>query len=86
MVRVLKLPVLAVTMTVVLSGMLYEGSANPAAAEGLFDDVNIGLFSIGGRATYFAPRTETTTGLAAARSVSIRSTFLPLKAPSTIAG
>jgi opacity protein-like surface antigen len=33
--------------------MLYEGGVTPAAAEGIFDDVNLGLLSIGGRATYF---------------------------------
>jgi len=56
MMRVLKLQIVVVTLAVALGGMLYEGSANPAAAEGLFDDVNIGLFSIGGRATYFDPK------------------------------
>ncbi|MBK9306018.1 MAG: porin family protein [Nitrospira sp.] len=54
--RVLKRPVVLVALTVALGGMLYEGSAKPAAAEGLFDDMNIGLFSIGGRATYFDPK------------------------------
>jgi hypothetical protein len=54
--RVRKLPVLAVTLAVALGGMLYEGSSNQAMAETLFDDVNIGLFSVGGRATYFDPK------------------------------
>ena len=56
MMHVLKLPVALVALPVALGGMLYEGSAKPAAAEGLFDDMNIGLFSIGGRATYFDPK------------------------------
>ncbi len=47
------LPVAVTPLTVVLAGMLYEGGIKPAVAEGLFDDVNLGLISIGGRATYF---------------------------------
>lgn len=54
--RVWNLPVVLGTITIALGGMLYEGSTSPAAAEGLFDDVNIGLFSIGGRATYVDPK------------------------------
>ncbi len=84
MMRMLKLPVALVTMTVALGGILY-GGAKPAAAEGIFDDVNLGLVSIGGRATYFAPKRATRTGLAAANSDSTHSNFWPLKAPSTIA-
>ncbi|MDH4079924.1 MAG: porin family protein [Nitrospira sp.] len=53
MMRVLKLPVVLVALTVTLGGMLYEGNTTMAMGETLFDDVNIGLFSIGGRATYF---------------------------------
>ena len=56
MMRILKLPVVLASLTVVLAGTLYEGGAKPASAEGLFDDVNIGLFSIGGRATYVDPK------------------------------
>jgi opacity protein-like surface antigen len=56
MVRALKRSVVMLTMLIVLGEMLYEGTAKPVAAEGLFDDVNIGLFSIGGRATYFDPK------------------------------
>ncbi|MBX3327208.1 MAG: hypothetical protein U0223_18740 [Nitrospira sp.] len=56
MMKTWKLPVVVVTLTVVLAGMLYEGGSKPAAAEGLFDDVNLGLLSIGGRATYFDPK------------------------------
>lgn len=82
--RVLKRPVVLVALTVALGGMLYDGSAKPAAAEGLFDDMNIGLFSIGGRATYFDRKTETTTGSAAVRSAFIHFTFWPLKVPSII--
>ena len=44
------------TITIALGGILYEGGTNLAAAEGLFDDVNLGLVSIGGRATYFDPK------------------------------
>lgn len=47
---------LLTTLAVALAGMLYEGETNQAAAEGIFDDVNLGLLSIGGRATYFDPR------------------------------
>lgn len=54
--RVWNLPVVLATITIALGGMLYEGSTSPASAEGLFDDVNIGLFSIGGRATYVDPK------------------------------
>ena len=56
MMRIWKLPIVLLTMTAALGGMLYGEGAKPAAAEGLFDDVNIGLFSIGGRATYFDPK------------------------------
>jgi Outer membrane protein beta-barrel domain len=54
--RVWNLPVVLATITIALGGMLYEGSTSLAASEGLFDDVNIGLFSIGGRATYVDPK------------------------------
>lgn len=54
--HVLRLPVLAVTLALTLGGMFYDGNASQAMAETLFDDVNIGLFSIGGRATYFDPK------------------------------
>ncbi len=54
--RVLKRPVVLVALTVTLGGMLSEGSANQAKGETLFDDMNIGLFSLGGRATYFDPK------------------------------
>lgn len=54
--RARNLPSVLATMTIVLCGMIYQGNANQAAAEGLFDDVNIGLFSIGGRATYVDPK------------------------------
>lgn len=56
MMRVRNLPVVLATMTIALGGLFYEGSTSPAAAEGLFDDVNIGLLSIGGRATYVDPK------------------------------
>ncbi|NJL16438.1 MAG: hypothetical protein HC938_03795 [Nitrospira sp.] len=56
MMRVWNLPIVLATMTIALCGMIYQGNANQAAAEGLFDDVNIGLFSIGGRATYVDPK------------------------------
>jgi hypothetical protein len=56
MVRVQKLSVVMATMVVALGGILYDGSTKSAVAEGLFDDVNIGLFSLGGRATYFDPK------------------------------
>lgn len=56
MMRARNLPSVLATMTIVLCGMIYQGNANQAAAEGLFDDVNIGLFSIGGRATYVDPK------------------------------
>ena len=51
-----KFPVVVTTLTGVLAGILYEGGINPSAAEGIFDDVNLGLVSIGGRATYFDPK------------------------------
>lgn len=54
--HVLKLQVVVMTLAVTLGGMVYEGSADQAAAEGIFDDVNLGLLSIGGRATYFNPK------------------------------
>ncbi len=54
--RVLNLPILILTMVTGLSGTLLEGGTKQAAAEGLFDDVNIGLLSLGGRATYFDPK------------------------------
>ena len=50
----LKLPVMLGAMTVALGGIFYEGVAI-SAPKSLFDDVNIGLFSVGGRATYFNP-------------------------------
>ncbi len=56
MMRVWNLPVVLAPMTIALCGMIYEGNANQAAAEGLFNDVNIGLLSIGGRATYVDPK------------------------------
>jgi len=56
MMRMVKLSVGVATLTVTLGGMLYDGTSTSAAAEGLFDDVNIGLFSIGGRATYVDPK------------------------------
>lgn len=56
MMRIWKLVVVPLTMTAALGGVLYGEGVKPAAAEGLFDDVNIGLFSIGGRATYFDPK------------------------------
>lgn len=56
MMRVPRLSVLAVTLAIVLGGGFHDGSVDQAVAETLFDDVNIGLFSIGGRATYFDPK------------------------------
>ncbi len=56
MMRTWKRPVLVATLTVVLGGMLGVAGVKPAAAEGIFDDVNLGLLSIGGRATYFDPK------------------------------
>ena len=56
MMRTGKGPVVLATLTVVLAGMWCGAGAKPAAAEGIFDDVNLGLLSIGGRATYFAPK------------------------------
>lgn len=56
MMRAWNLPIVLATMTIALCGMIYQGNANQAAAEELFDDVNIGLFSIGGRATYVDPK------------------------------
>ena len=47
--RTWKLPVVLATLSLVLMGMLYEGGTNQAAAEGIFDDVNLGLVSIGDR-------------------------------------
>jgi opacity protein-like surface antigen len=46
---------LAATLLVTL-GSISPGSQDAARAEGIFDDVDIGLFSIGGRATYFDPK------------------------------
>ena len=51
-----KRQIVLTTLALVLAGMLYEGVTKPAAAEGIFDDVNLGLLSIGGRATYFGPK------------------------------
>ncbi|MDH4152287.1 MAG: porin family protein [Nitrospira sp.] len=51
-----KPPVVLAALTVVLAGMLCGAGVQSAAAEGIFDDVNLGLFSIGGRATYFDPK------------------------------
>ncbi|MFO0699844.1 MAG: outer membrane beta-barrel protein [Nitrospira sp.] len=56
MMRMWKLTIVVVTVTVALAGMLCEKVVQSAAAEGLFDDVNLGLLSIGGRATYFDPK------------------------------
>jgi opacity protein-like surface antigen len=56
MMRVWNLPVVLAAMTITVVGLFYGGSTSPAAAETLFDDVNIGLFSAGGRATYFDPK------------------------------
>lgn len=56
MMKTRKLPVIVTTLTIVLAGILYDGRNNQAAAEGIFDDVNLGLLSIGGRATYFDPK------------------------------
>lgn len=56
MMRVPKLPTVLATLSVVLAGMLFGEGAKPAVAEGLFDDVNLGLLSIGGRAAYFDPK------------------------------
>ncbi len=90
MVRGLKQSVVMATIAFALGGMVYEGSARQAMAETLFDDVNVGLFSSCFLSEVVQPisipNREIRTGLVAVRSESIRSTFLPLKAPSTIAG
>ena len=56
MVQIRRLPVILASLPVLLAGMLCGGGTKPAAAEGIFDDVNLGLLSIGGRVTYFDPK------------------------------
>lgn len=51
-----KLPVVVTALAIALAGPLCGEGVQPAEAEGLFDDVNLGLVSIGGRATYFDPK------------------------------
>ena len=51
-----KLPVVVTALAIALAGLLCGEGVQPAEAEGLFDDVNLGLLSIGGRATYFDPK------------------------------
>lgn len=43
-------------MTVLTIGWMLLTPVGNADAESVFDDVNVGLFSIGGRATYFDPK------------------------------
>lgn len=52
-------------------GSLSLGGAEKVGAEGIFDDVEAGFFSIGGRGTYFDPRMVTANGSEERRSVFI---------------
>lgn len=48
--------VMAVSMLMMALGSFSFGVPEKAGAESIFDDVDVGLFSIGGRATYFDPK------------------------------